>query len=109
MIEHLPAPEMWSWFLALAKRFGQSLTLLPDGLAVQIGGEHEDYYDPDFCIYNDVFVHERDGSITIYGYPESAFPPTDFRTATLVGDSIYVIGSLGSRGPVTSVRRPCTV
>ena len=81
-----------------AQRYGQSLTLLPDGRAVQIGGEHEDAYDPDFCIYNDVFVHGRDGSVAVYGYPESAFPPTDFHTATLVGDSIYVIGSLGYQG-----------
>ena len=55
-------------------------------------------YDPDFCIYNDVFVHERDGSIAIYGYPESVFPPTDSHTATLVGDAIYVIGSIGYMG-----------
>src|SRR6185369_506804 len=89
-----PCPEaVWS-----AQRYGQSLTLLPDGRAVQIGGEHEDYYDDDFCIYNDVIVHERDGTIAIYGYPESVFPPTDFHTATLVGDFIYVIGSLGYRG-----------
>jgi len=81
-----------------AQRFGQSLTLLPDGRAVQIGGEHEDFYDPDFCIYNDVFVHERDRSVAVYGFPESVFPPTDFHTATLVGDSIYVIGSLGYQG-----------
>src|SRR5262249_45557108 len=85
-----------------AQRYGQSLTLLPDGRVVQIGGEHEDFYDPDFCIYNDVFVHERDGSVAIYGFPESVFPPTDFHTATLVGDSIYVIGSLGYQG----TRRP---
>jgi ankyrin repeat protein len=81
-----------------AQRFGQSLTLLPDGRIVQIGGEHEDSYDPDFCIYNDVFVHAPDGSITIFSYPESVFPPTDFHTATLIGDSIYVIGSLGYAG-----------
>lgn len=81
-----------------AQRFGQSLTLLPDGRMVQIGGEHEDYYDPDFCIYNDVFVHERDGSIAIYAYPEDDFPPTDFHTATLIGEHIYVIGSLGYAG-----------
>lgn len=81
-----------------ANRFGQSLTLLPDGRAVQIGGEHEDFYDPDFCIYNDVFVYARDRSVAIYGYPESIFPPTDFHTATLVGDAIYVIGGLGYRG-----------
>jgi ankyrin repeat protein len=81
-----------------AQRFGQSLTFLPDGRIVLIGGEHEDHYDPDFCIYNDVFVHSPDGSIAIFGYPESVFPPTDFHTATLVGDSIYVIGSVGYEG-----------
>jgi hypothetical protein len=27
----------------------------------------------------------------VYGYPESVFPPTDFHTATLVGEFIYVI------------------
>lgn len=81
-----------------AHRFGQSLTLLPDGRAVQVAGEHEDSYDPDFCIYNDVFVHHQDGSIDIYGYPESVFPPTDFHTATLIGDSIYLIGSTGYLG-----------
>jgi len=77
-----------------AERFVQSLTFLPDGHIVQVAGEHEDHYDPDFCIYNDVFVHAPDGSIAIYGYPESVFPPTDFHTATLVGNVIYLIGSL---------------
>jgi ankyrin repeat protein len=86
-------PPVWC-----AQRFGQSLTFLPDGRVVQIGGEHEDYYDVDFCIYNDVFVHALDGSIAIYGYPEADFPPTDFHTATLVDDHIYVIGSLGYAG-----------
>jgi hypothetical protein len=52
----------------------------------------------DFCIYNDVFVHDPDGTIRIFGYPETVFPPTDFHTATLVGEYIYVIGSLGYRG-----------
>nr|WP_297383047.1 ankyrin repeat domain-containing protein [uncultured Roseateles sp.] len=78
-----------------ANRIGQSLTLLPDGRVVQVAGEHEDGYDPDFCIYNDVFVHHPDGRLEIIGYPESLFPPTDFHTATLVGDRIIVIGSLG--------------
>jgi ankyrin repeat protein len=81
-----------------AQRFGQSTTPLPDGRVVQIAGEHEDHYDPDFCIYNDVFVHEPDGAIVIYSYPEASFPPTDFHTATLVGNAIYVIGSLGYHG-----------
>ena len=89
----LSDPPVWC-----AQRFGQSITFLPDGRIVQIAGEHEDSYDPDFCIYNDVFVHDPGGAIRIYGYPESVFPPTDFHTATLVGDFIYIIGSLGYHG-----------
>lgn len=81
-----------------AERFGQSLTFLEDGRIVQAGGEHEDSYDPDFCIYNDVFVHHPDGRITIYGYPKAVFPPTDFHTATLIGSHIYLVGSLGYQG-----------
>jgi hypothetical protein len=88
-----PRPPIWC-----AQRFGQSLTFLPDGRIVLIGGEHEDFYDPDFCIYNDVFVQEPDGAIAIFGYPETVFPPTDFHTATLVDGAIYVIGSLGYQG-----------
>jgi hypothetical protein len=42
-----------------------------------------------------VFVHFPDGRIEIYAYPEAVFHPTDFHTATIVGDSIYIIGSLG--------------
>jgi ankyrin repeat protein len=81
-----------------AERFGQSITFLPDGRIVQIGGEHEDSYMSDFCIYKDVFLHHPDGSIQIFGYPESVFPPTDFHTATLIGDCIYIIGSVGYSG-----------
>jgi hypothetical protein len=32
-------------------RFGCSKTVLPDGRILRIAGEHEDYYDPDFYIY----------------------------------------------------------
>ena len=81
-----------------AQRFGQSLTFLADGRAIQIGGEHEDSYDEDFCIYNDVFVHERGGSVRIFGYSESEFPCTDFHTATLIKEEIWIIGSLGYNG-----------
>ena len=81
-----------------ADRFGQSITFLTDGRIVQIAGEHEDYYDADFCIYNDVFVHDPAGGVTIYGYPEAVFPPTDFHTATLIGGHIYLIGSVGYLG-----------
>ena len=86
-------PALWC-----AQRFGQSISFLPDGRIVQVAGEHEDSYDPDFCIYNDVFVHHPDGRIDIHGYPEDLFPPTDFHTATLVGDELILIGSLGYAG-----------
>jgi ankyrin repeat protein len=76
-------------------RYGMSLTPLPDGRWVQIAGEHEDGYDPDFCIYNDVIVHDGEGGFGIFGYPKDIFPPTDFHTATLVGEWIYIIGNLG--------------
>jgi hypothetical protein len=36
-----------------------------------------------------------DGHIEIFGYPADVFPPTDFHTATLVGDRIILIGRLG--------------
>lgn len=79
-------------------RFGKSFTELPDGRVIEIGGEHEDFYDQDFCIYNDVIVHRGKGAFDIYGYPKEVFPPTDFHTATLAGDHIYIIGGLGYMG-----------
>ena len=78
-----------------SQRFGQSETLLPDGRVVLIAGEHEDHYDPDFFIYNDVIVKNVDGSVHFYSYPEKDFLPTDFHSATLLGDEILLIGNLG--------------
>lgn len=89
-------------------RYGMSFTSLPDGRFVQIGGEHEDSYDPDFCIYNEVFIHDGKGGFEILGYPEEVFPPTDFHSATLLGEWIYIIGNLGyhtARGDRTPVYR----
>ncbi|APZ93347.1 ankyrin repeat domain-containing protein [Fuerstiella marisgermanici] len=79
-------------------RYGVSFTELPNGRFVQIGGEHEDFYDPDFCIYNDVLIHERGGQIQIMGYPKEVFPPTDFHSATFIDGFIYIVGSLGYHG-----------
>jgi hypothetical protein len=76
-------------------RFGQSSNQLPDGRVVFIAGEHEDSYDPDFYIYNDVVVQHPDGRIEIFGYPREVFPPTDFHSATLVSNRIVLIGNLG--------------
>ncbi|MBD2103598.1 ankyrin repeat domain-containing protein [Leptolyngbya sp. FACHB-261] len=77
------------------QRFGRTITELPDGRIVEIAGEHEDYYDSNFCIYNDVVVYQSDDTFKIFGYPKNIFPPTDFHTATLVGNHIYIIGNLG--------------
>lgn len=87
-------------------RFGMSETPLPDGRTVFIGGEHEDYYDPDFYIYNDVIVRHPDDRIEIYGYPRSTFPPTDFHSATLFDDAIIVIGSAGYAKERDPLRTP---
>lgn len=76
-------------------RFGKSSTALADGREIFIGGEHEDHYDEDFFIYNDVVVKNANGAISIYGYPTDIFPPTDFHSATLVGDDIYIVGCIG--------------
>ena len=62
---------------------------------MHVAGEHEDSYDADFCIYNDVIVEEPDGGLSFCLYPADTFPPTDFHTATLVDGSIILIGSLG--------------
>lgn len=78
-----------------ARRFGQSKTKLPDGRIIYVAGEHEDFYDADFFIYNDVIVRHPDGKIEIFGYPREVFPATDFHSATLVGDRLILIGNLG--------------
>ena len=77
------------------QRYGKSETLLPDGRVVFVAGEHEDHYDPDFFIYNDVVVRHPNGQIEIFGYPKDVFPPTDFHSATLADDQIVIIGNLG--------------
>ncbi len=75
-------------------RMGQTTIKLPDGRFVCIAGEHEDHYDPDFCIYNEVIVFDHN-KITIYQYPREVFPPTDFHTATYIEGYVYIIGNLG--------------
>ncbi|MGV2828588.1 Kelch repeat-containing protein [Myxosarcina sp. GI1(2024)] len=75
-----------------------SETKLEDGRTIFIGGEHEDFYDDDFCIYNDVIVFNSEDDWSIYGYPKEVFPPTDFHSATLIGNGIYIIGGLGYKG-----------
>ncbi|KAK4693791.1 hypothetical protein P7C71_g3665, partial [Lecanoromycetidae sp. Uapishka_2] len=102
-------------------RFGSTRTKLPDGRIVCIGGEHEDFYDPDFYIYNDVVVitPAQPGDppplltpqcITIYGYPTTVFPPTDHHSSTYYVDSttgseyIFIIGGQGYSGAASHER-----
>lgn len=84
---------IWTFLL----RMGQSVTELPDGTKVSIAGEYEDYYDPDFKIYNDVMIQKMNGEIQLWHYPIEQFPPTDFHTAYYdqVTHSIFLIGNLG--------------
>jgi len=94
------------------QRYGQAEVALPDGRRVLIGGAHEGFYDPGFCIYNDVVVI-GENEVSIYGYPSEVFPPTDYASATLIGDEIWIIGNLGYQdqrqdGP-TPVHRLSTV
>ncbi|MDX1679831.1 MAG: DUF3817 domain-containing protein [Akkermansiaceae bacterium] len=78
-----------------AERLGQSETELADGRIVLVAGEHEDHYDPDFFIYNDLIIRHPHGRIQILGYPREVFPPTDFHSTTLVDGKLVVIGNLG--------------
>lgn len=101
-----PSP-VWSF-----ERFGRSVTRLPDGRWVLVAGEHEDFYDPDFYIYADVTVLDGLGGVEHYIYPGNAFPPTDFHSAKLVGDDLWLIGTCGYAGTredsVTQVTRLST-
>ncbi|CAF4387616.1 unnamed protein product, partial [Adineta steineri] len=47
-------------------RLGMTQTYLPDGRLICIGGEHEDGYDPDFQIYNDVVVIENPRMVPVF-------------------------------------------
>lgn len=73
------------------KRFGMTDVKLKDGSIIYIGGEHEDYYDPDFYVYNDVIFMDKNENIKIYGYPLDTFPPTDFHISILYNDYIYIL------------------
>ncbi len=45
--------RVWCFF-----RLGGTRTELSDGRVIWIGGEHEDGYDPDFCIYNGKYFYK---------------------------------------------------
>lgn len=83
-------PRLWT-----NNRLGQTITELKDGRTIFIGGEYEDFYDPFFYIFNDIIIYEPNGEKKVLLYPYKDFPPTDFHTATLIGNQIYIIGRMG--------------
>lgn len=93
ILSRLEYKGKWDYPYWNLNRHGMSCTELEDR-TIFIGGEHEDYYDPNFHIYNDIIVITGD-QYHIYGYPESAFPPTDFHCAIPIGDYIWIFGSMG--------------
>ena len=88
------------------QRAGMTTDILPDGRTLYIAGEHEDYYDPDFFIYNDVILRDKD-TITIYTYPHDCFPPTDFHRTFVFGDTVWIIGSTGYKDYGTGTIQVC--
>lgn len=76
-------------------RYGISKTLLYDGTCIYIGGAHEDFYDNDHFIYNDVIVLRPTGEVIVYGYPRAIFPPIDYHSATVVQEETYDCINIG--------------
>lgn len=69
---------------------------LNDGRVMEIGGEYEDYYDPMFCIFNDILVKYPDGRAPeLYTYPYDEFPPTDGLACVQVDGHLYLLGNAG--------------
>ena len=90
-----PPPRGQSGPVWCFNRFGQTITPIDNGCYISIAGEHEDFYDTDFCIYNDVILHDGRGDCIFHLYPREVFPPTDFHSATRVGNCVFIIGNLG--------------
>ncbi|WP_213067261.1 hypothetical protein, partial [Acinetobacter sp. CFCC 10889] len=58
----------------------------------------EDYYFPDFDIYNDVTIKYLDGTCELWNYPEEQFPPV-YAHSTIYDKNThktYITGGLGS-------------
>lgn len=67
-------------------RIGQTHTIFEDRTVISVAGEHEDHYDPDFVIYNDVVLWSASGVVRLFQYPREVFPPTDYHTTTWLWD-----------------------
>lgn len=73
-------------------RFGATQTYLPDGRLICIGGEHEDSYDPDYEIYNDVVVIKNPKLVEghyIYRVPV----PRNFPQPKVINNNSLMLGT----------------
>lgn len=86
--------ENWQFPYYSLNRNGMTCTIYEDR-TILIAGEHEDYSDPNFHIYNDVIVVDANKQVRVYSYPNDVFPPTDFHAAIVISGFIWVIGSVG--------------
>lgn len=68
LMRERPDGPVWSF-----DRFGVSSTKLDDGCIIHVGGEHEDFYDSDFCIYNDVIVEHPGGRFDFISIRRTCF------------------------------------
>lgn len=60
--------------------------------------DYNDYYNPDFKIYNDVTIRHFDSKYELWNYPEEQFPPV-YAHDTVHDkniDFVYITGGLGS-------------
>ncbi len=91
------APPVWCF-----DRVGATTSKISESRWLQIGGRHGEGHDPDHLIYNDVVVHDGTGRAKIYTYPRSVFPPTEFHSATDVGDELILL--IGNQGYAEEMR-----
>ena len=85
-------------------RMGATRNQSANGRVICVGGEHEDFDDPDFCIYNDVAVLGPAGEVEIYGYPKEPFrQPISTQPPSLAIESSLSAASVTrtTAGPIT--------
>jgi hypothetical protein len=99
---NVPKSDFYKYPIFTFNRANQAVKKLKDGRTIYVGGSQEspideadDTIDPDYYIYNDIIVIDKDNNVTIYGYPQEVFPPTenaqlDFKE--LGEDSIIISG-----------------
>ncbi|KAI0562891.1 hypothetical protein FGB62_50g222 [Gracilaria domingensis] len=81
-----PSQEIYRPNWNFLSRFGSSWTFLNDLRLILIGVKFEDWYEPDFYIYNDVIEWKLGQNPQFYCYPENNFPPTNIHATVRLRD-----------------------